>query len=113
MNSSTLPSRSAHATWSRHGPRFAASRRTWFTSLNRMSPACPWSRRVSRSTGRVVAAARALARVVVLRGHRRQEPVEARFAGELRMERGREDVPLADGDDPAVVEAGEDVDIGP
>ena len=48
----------------------------------------------------------------MLGGHRRDEPVEAGLAGELRVERRGDDVALADGDDPAVVEAGEDVDVG-
>ena len=39
--------------------------------------------------------------------------MEARLPGELGMERGREHVPLADGDDPPVVESREDVDVRP
>ena len=53
----------------------------------------------------------AFARVVVLGGHRRHESMEARLAGQLRMERRGDDVALADGDDPAVVQPGEDVDV--
>ena len=65
-----------------------------------------------RATGRVRTAAGALARVVVLGGHRRDEPMEARLAGELGVERGGDDVALPDGHDPAVVEPGQDVDLG-
>src|SRR5258706_4378402 len=54
-----------------------------------------------------------LARVLVLARHGRDEAVEAGFSRELRVERGRHDVSLAYGDDPAVVEAGEDVDVRP
>src|SRR4051794_14198249 len=54
----------------------------------------------------------AFARVRMLGRHRREEPVEARLAGHLRMEGGGEDVPLADRDDPAVLELGQDVDVG-
>src|SRR6185436_15289646 len=39
------------------------------------------------------------------------EPVEPGLAGKLGVERGRDDVALADGDDPVVVETGEDVDV--
>ena len=60
-----------------------------------------WGRRPEPSPG-----------IVVLGGHRGDEPVEPRLAGELGVERGGDDVALADGDDPAVVEAGEDVDAG-
>ena len=63
------------------------------------------------SAGRVRPAAGALARVVVLGGHGRHQAVEARLAGELGVERGGDDVALADGDDPPVVEPGEDVDV--
>ena len=66
-----------------------------------------------RPAGRVVAAAGALARIVVLLGHRRDQPVEARLPGELGMERRGDDVPLADRHDPAVVEARQDVDVRP
>jgi len=53
----------------------------------------------------MVAPAGSLARVVVLRRHRGDQAVEPRLAGKLRVERGGDDVPLADGDDPAVVDA--------
>ena len=55
-------------------------------------------------------AATALTRVVVLGGHRGHETMEARLPGKLRMERGGDDVPLADRDDPAVRQLGQDVD---
>ena len=45
-------------------------------------------------------------------GHRREQPVEARLAGELGVERGRHHVPLPDRDDPPIVEPGEDVHVG-
>src|SRR6516225_8767159 len=66
-----------------------------------------------RPARRVVAATGALTWVVVLGGHRRHEAVEARLPGELGMECGRDDIPLPDGDDPSVVETGQDVDPGP
>src|SRR5436305_9900652 len=66
------------------------------------SPALPTAAR------RVRAAADALARVRVLGGHGRDQAVEARLACELGVERGRDDVALADGDDAAVIEAGHD-----
>src|SRR4051794_37307285 len=55
---------------------------------------------------------RALAGVVMFGCHRGQQPVEARLAGELGVERGGDEVSLADGDDATVVEPGEDVDAG-
>ena len=39
--------------------------------------------------------------------------MEAGLAGELGMERRGDHVALADRDDPAVIESGEDVDVGP
>src|SRR6187551_1283537 len=57
-------------------------------------------------------ASRSLARVIMLRGHRREEPVEARLPRELGMERRREHVPLAHRDDAAVIETRQDVDVG-
>src|SRR3989304_2289336 len=92
MNSSTLPPASAQATWKRAAPRFCPSRRICWTSRKRMSPAP------------------APAGMGVLGGHRRHQAMEARLAGELGVEGGGEDVLLADGHDPPVVEAGEDVD---
>ena len=62
----------------------------------------PWL----RASGGVGPPAGALAGIRVLGRHRRHQAVEARLAGELRVERGRDDVALADGDDPAVVERG-------
>ena len=59
---------------------------------------------------RMVAPAGALARIVVLGGHRGHEPVEAGLAGQLGVERGGDHVPLPHGHDPAVVEPGQDVD---
>ena len=59
----------------------------------------------------MVATSGALARVVVLAGHRCDETMEAGFAREFRMEGGRHDIALADGNDPAVVEPGKDVDV--
>src|SRR3954449_4412059 len=211
MNSSTLSSASAHATWNRTAPRFCPSRRRCCTSRNRTSPASMSptasssttvhsSRELSRSTrsspamwpprsytyitswgvnapsgsrnrlntpmggpetGRpsdrvpspsacarrdsspraarsvnraartlpallaigaspaLPAAARRvwaptdpLAGIGVLCGHRRDEPVEPRLARELGVERGGDDVPLADRDDAAVVEARHDIDVG-
>ena len=47
---------------------------------------------LERAARRVGAPAGALARVVVLGGHRRDEPMEARLAGELGVERGGDDV---------------------
>src|SRR6478735_5714116 len=210
MNSSTLSSESAQATWNRTAPRFAPSRRRCWTSRNRTSPASrsptasssttvhssrllsrstrsspamcdsrsktyrtSWgwkypsgsrnrlntpiggpdtgspSERVPspsacasrdsspsaarsvrraartfpvramalplllRATGGVRPATGPLARVRVLRGHRCDEPVEARLARELGVERGRDDVLLADRDDPPVVEARDDVHVRP
>ena len=66
-----------------------------------------------RTTGRMRTAARALARVVVLGGHRGHQPVEAGLPGELRVEGRGQDVALADRDDAAVVEPGQDVHVGP
>src|SRR6185503_16610707 len=65
----------------------------------------------ARAAGRVVTPAGTLAGVVVLGGHRRDEPMEARLPGQLRVERRGEDIPLPDRDDPAVVERREDVHI--
>ena len=59
----------------------------------------------------MVATSGALARVVVLAGHRCDETMEASLARELRMEGGRHDIALADRNDPAVVEPGKDVDV--
>jgi hypothetical protein len=53
---------------------------------------------------RVTAATRPLSGLRVLAGHRGNEPVKPCFAGQLRVERRRDDVPLADSDRAAVVQ---------
>src|SRR4051794_33016361 len=58
------------------------------------------------------AATGALARVIVLARHRRYQAMETRLAGKLRMEGRGEHVSLSDGNDPAVIETSEDIDVG-
>jgi hypothetical protein len=61
----------------------------------------------------MVAATGSLAWVLVLARHGCNEAVEAGFSREFRVKCGRHDVSLADRDDSAVVEPGEDVDVRP
>jgi hypothetical protein len=56
-------------------------------------------------------ATRPLARVVMLGGHRRDQSMEPCLSGQFRMERGRDHVPLADRNDPSVIEPGQDIDL--
>ncbi len=54
----------------------------------------------------------ALARLGERGGHRGHETVETRLPGELRMERRGDDLALLHGDDAAVIELGDHVDVG-
>src|SRR5678815_5652276 len=58
-----------------------------------------------------MAAAGSLAGILVLARHRGYEAMEPRLAGKFRVERSGDHVPFANGNDPAVVQARQDVDV--